>query len=88
MATVGGHTAAGNTAARQANGAGFSRRSTARRIGTATPEHLVPAPVAGAKRVRILRHWVLHMTPRLPFKLRSRNRWPMPMRQSTLGMII
>ena len=48
VATAGGHTAAGGTAAIEAIGAGFSRRSTVRVIGTATPEHLVPAPAARA----------------------------------------
>ena len=55
VATVCGHTAAGGTVVIPENGAGFSRRSTARRMATATPKHLVPAPVAGEKRSRILK---------------------------------
>lgn len=53
VATAGGHTAAGGTAVKKANGAGFSRRSTVKRMGTATPGHLVPVLVAGARKGQI-----------------------------------
>ena len=52
VATASIHTAAGGTAVIRANGAGFSPRPTVREITTATPQHLVPAPVTRARSPR------------------------------------
>ena len=87
VATVCGHTAAGGTVAIRENGAGFSRRSTVRRMVTATLKHRVQAPVAGgkrsrnmkfketmAKRVQVSRYWMLPVfAPLLSIKSRSRS---------------
>ena len=50
-----GHTAAGGTAVRRANGAGFNHQPTVRRTVTATLMNLVPARVAEARRSPTLR---------------------------------
>ena len=53
MATVCGDTPAGSIVAIQENGAGFSRRSTVRRMATATPKHLVPVGVGVARNLNL-----------------------------------
>ena len=71
VVTMAGHTAAGGTVVILDIGAGFSRRSTVRRMVTVTPKHLAPADVAGAKRSR---NWMLPMFALLPLKIYSRSR--------------
>ena len=68
VATVCGHTAAGSTVAIRENDAGFSLRSTVRKIATAmTPK------AKAAKRVQTLRHWTLPVLTLLSIKSRSRS---------------